>query len=144
MLNLFKTRCVFTQNKIIIFRLSQMKWEHISMKVWCLKCLSVRIRQMNKVHLMGYRILLFARLLAFWVCSWMSSIRNKAELSSIQKRTFITAITDKKIISVFCVWGYFAPHFSLLLKLNSDYLQLDSLFFWNSQHQSKKLISNYI
>ena len=72
------------------------------MKIWCLKCLSVRIRQMNKVHLMRYRILLFALLLAFWVCS---SIRNKAELSLIEKITFITAIADKKIIGVFCMSG---------------------------------------
>ena len=61
---------------------------------------------LKKAHLMGHRILLFARLLAFWVCSWMNSpIRNKAELSSIQKATFITAIADKKITSVFCVFG---------------------------------------
>ena len=29
------------------------------------KLLSAQIRQMSKVHLMGYRVLLFARLLAF-------------------------------------------------------------------------------
>ena len=36
---------------------------------------------------------------------WILAIRNKAELSSIQKITFITAIADKKLISVFCVSG---------------------------------------
>ena len=36
---------------------------------------------------------------------WIPAIRNKAELSSVQKITFITAIADKKIISVFCVSG---------------------------------------
>ena len=35
---------------------------------------------------------------------WIPAIRNKAELSSIQKITFITAIADKKIITVFCVY----------------------------------------
>ena len=33
----------------------------------------------------------------------------KAELSSVQKIAFITAITDKKIISVFCVSGGNVP-----------------------------------
>ena len=36
---------------------------------------------------------------------WIPAIRNKAELSSVQKITFITAIADKKIISVFYVSG---------------------------------------
>ena len=47
---------------------------------------------------MGYRKLLFARMLAFGVCSWMNS-----ELSSVQKIICIAAIADKKIISVFCM-----------------------------------------
>ena len=33
------------------------------------------------------------------------AIRNKAKLSSVQKITCITAMTDEKIISVFCVPG---------------------------------------
>ena len=36
---------------------------------------------------------------------WIPAIRNKAELSSVQKITCITAMADKKIISVFCVSG---------------------------------------
>ena len=59
---------------------------------------------MNKVHLMGYRISLFARLLTFeFAVEWIPEIRYKAELSSVQKITSITAIADKKVISVFCV-----------------------------------------
>ena len=35
---------------------------------------------------------------------WIPANRNKAE-TSVQKITYITAISDKKIISVFCVSG---------------------------------------
>ena len=38
-----------------------------------------------------------------FVVEWIPAIRNKAELFSVQKITFITAIAEKKIISVFCV-----------------------------------------
>ena len=36
---------------------------------------------------------------------WIPAIRNKAELSSVQKITCITAMSDKKIISVFFASG---------------------------------------
>ena len=36
---------------------------------------------------------------------WIPAIRNKAELPSVQKITCITAMADKKIISIFCVSG---------------------------------------
>ena len=36
---------------------------------------------------------------------WIPAIKNKAEVSSVQKITCITAMADKKIISVFCVSG---------------------------------------
>ena len=36
---------------------------------------------------------------------WIPAIKNKAEVSSVQKITCITAMADKKIISVFCVPG---------------------------------------
>ena len=36
---------------------------------------------------------------------WIPAIRNKAELSSIQKITCMTVMATKKIISVFCVFG---------------------------------------
>ena len=45
---------------------------------------------------MGHRKLLFARLLVFWVCSWMNS-------RIAQKITCTAAIPDKKVICVFCV-----------------------------------------
>ena len=36
---------------------------------------------------------------------WIPAIRNKAEIIFSSKITCITAIADKKIISVFCVSG---------------------------------------
>ena len=57
---------------------------------------------MNKVHLMGHRKLLFARLLVFRVCNWMNS-------HIAQKITCTTAIPDKKVIYVFCVSGADQP-----------------------------------
>ena len=55
---------------------------------------------MNKLHLMGYRKQLFARLLAFQL---IPTIRNKAEITSVQNITCITAIADKKIKCILCV-----------------------------------------
>ena len=45
-----------------------------------------------------------------------------------------------------CNWGggYCTPHFTLLFKLNTYFLQFDFLFSWNSQCKRKKLINNYI
>ena len=40
-----------------------------------------------------------------FAAEWIPAIRNKAELSSVQKITCITSMADKKIISVFCVSG---------------------------------------
>ena len=63
--------------------------------------------------------------------------------SSVPKITCITAIADKKIISVFCVSGVFPPHLSLLLKLNSF---LSLALFSAAIHNGReiKLTNNYM
>ena len=63
-----------------------------------------------------------------FVVEWIPLIRYKAEIYSVKKITCINAIADKKIIRVFCVSGYCAPHLRLL-----------SLFSWNPQRKEKKL-----
>ena len=60
---------------------------------------------MIRVYLIGYRILLFDPFISFLSLQLNEFPGNKAELSSIQKITLITAIADEKIISVFCVSG---------------------------------------
>ena len=59
---------------------------------------------MNKVHFMGIEndYLLFNKLLSLQLNEFPQS-EVKQKFSSIQKITYITAIADKKIISVFCV-----------------------------------------
>ena len=39
------------------------------------------------------------------------AITNKADLSSVQKITCVTAIADKEIISIFCLSGVLLHHF---------------------------------
>ena len=77
------------------------------MKVWCLKCFictdssdkqSAFDGIIESYYLLVYKLFEFAG-------EWIPAIRNKAELFSIKKITFFTAIADKKIISVFCVYG---------------------------------------
>ena len=51
----------------------------------------------NKCSLM-YKLFEFA-------VEWIPTIRNKAELSSVQNITCITAMSDTKMISVFCASG---------------------------------------
>ena len=60
----------------------------------------VRIRQMNKVHLMSY--LLVYKLFELAV-EWNPAIRNKTETILISKNHLHAAMAEKKIISVFCV-----------------------------------------
>ena len=61
---------------------------------------------MNKVHLIAIKnkYSLVYKLFKFAV-EYILLIRNKAELPSVQEITYITAMADKKIISVFCVSG---------------------------------------
>ena len=74
------------------------------MKVWCLIVLFVRIRQMNKANLMGYRKKFFKIFLSLQLNEFLESeIRQK--LSSVQKIACINAITDKKIITLLDVSG---------------------------------------
>ena len=42
---------------------------------------------------------------------WIPAIRSKSELSSVQKITWIPAMADKKIISVFCITIDFSMFF---------------------------------
>ena len=60
-------------------------------------------------------------------------------LSSVQKLTCITAIADKKIISVFCVSGVLCSLPSLLFKLNSFF---SLALFSPGIHE--KLTNNYM
>ena len=56
----------------------------------------------------NYYLLVY--LLFEFAAEWFRAVRNKAELSPVLKITCITAIADKKIISVFCVSGIlFSP-----------------------------------
>ena len=74
------------------------------MKVWCLVVLFVRICQMNKANLMGYRKKFLKIFLSLQLNEFLESeIRQK--LSSIQKIASINAITDKKIITLLDVSG---------------------------------------
>ena len=68
----------------------------------------------------------------------------KQKLFSVQKTTCITAIPDKKIISVYSVYlGYCAPHLISLFSLNSFFsLALFSPGIHN--WREKKLTNNYI
>ena len=63
---------------------------------------------MNKVHLIGYRKLLFARLFISFLSLQLNEFLQSGimhNLSSVQKITYITAIADKKKIIVFCASG---------------------------------------
>ena len=74
------------------------------MKVWCLKCFictNSSDEQSAFVRLYKHTIYSFFE----FALKWIPAIRKKAELSSIQKITFITATADKKIISVLCLSG---------------------------------------
>ena len=41
---------------------------------------------------------------------WTPAIRNKADLSSVQKITCVTAAADKEIVSIFCLSGVLSHH----------------------------------
>lgn len=89
MLDLFLRIVEFSWIEIQYLQLEPMKREPIPMKVWYFK----RNLQRNKVHLIGYIILNE---------SLQSEINQK--LSSVHKITYVTAITDQKMLChVTCV-----------------------------------------
>ena len=105
------------------------------------KFLSVRICQMNKVHLVGYRKknLLVYKILGVAV-ERIPSIRNKAEIIFSSKNNLHYC---NSIMSLFCI--------SAVLRSTSQstvqtelLLQLGSIFFWNPQRKRKKLSNSFI
>ena len=66
----------------------------------------------------------------------------KQKLASVPKIICITAIADKKIISVICVSG--APHFSLLFKLVSPAWVYFLLEHITEEKKSKSKIVKYV
>ena len=80
--------------------------------------------------------MLVYKLYAFAV-ECIPAVRNKTELSSVQKITCITAIADKKIINVFCVFSkYLISIFSsawpsLLLEFTTQEKKANQQLFLN-------------
>ena len=139
MLNPFKTRCVY-------FKIEPSEtWAHANesmiLKIFYLygfvrwtKCIW---------WLYNLTICSFINFLSLQLNDILQS-EIKQNYLQFKKITFITAIADNKIMCIICICGYCAPQLSLLLKLNTYFLQLDSLFSWNSQRKRKKLTNNYI
>ena len=96
------------------------------------------------MYLFIYLFIYYYKLIICWFISFLSyqlseflQSEIKQKLSSVQKITCVTAIADKEIISIFCVSGYFAPHLSLLFKLNSFFsVALFSLGIHNGREKS--------
>ena len=75
----------------------------------------------------------------FELYSWINSYNQKIKQkwSSVQKITCVTAIADKKMISVLCVFWVLCspPQFAVQIKY---FLQLHSIFSRNPQRKRKK------
>ena len=79
---------------------------------------------------MGYRNLLFARLLAFeFAVEWIRAIRNKAELTAIQKITFITAIADKSTVQIKYLFS--SAWLSFLLEWTTQQIKANQQLYLN-------------
>ena len=114
--------CLYWQ-KLSICRLSQVKREHVTMKVWCLKCSICRdsSNEQNAFDGLEINYMLVYKLWiptntprGFHISTWnprgvfvgeFLQLQMKQTLSSVQKNPCITVIADKKIISLFCLSG---------------------------------------
>ena len=114
--------CLYWQ-KFSICRLSQVKREHVTMNVWCLKCSICRDSsdEQNTFDGLEVNYMLVYKLWiptntprGFHISTWnprgvfvgvFLQLQMKQTLSSVQKNPCITVIADKKIISLFCLSG---------------------------------------
>ena len=82
----------------------------------------------------GYRIVykLFES-----AAEWIPAIRNKADLSSVQKFNCVTAIADKEIISIFCLSGVLSHH-------SMEYRPNKAFAWWSSWYVMELLIGQLL
>ena len=80
MLDLFKTQCVIINRNSVSAGWTKWKGNTYQWKYDAENVLSVRIRQINKVHLMGYKKALLIHKLFVFAVQWIPAIRNKAEI----------------------------------------------------------------
>ena len=111
-----------------------MRREHISMKVWCLKCLSD-----------GLENLTVCPFISFLSLQLNEFPQSEIKQNYLQFKTFITAIADKKIISVFCVSGSIVLPTSVCCSNEIPTFFSLTLFSPGIRNtREKKLINNFI
>ena len=137
MLSLFKTRCVFIKIQYLQIEPSEKGTytsESMILQIFYLngfvrwtKCIWWAIENNN---LLVYKLFEFA-------VEWFQQSEIKQKLSLVQKITCITAIANKKIISVFCVSGVLCSPPQSAVQIR-QFPQLGSIFSCNRKRKRKK------